>query len=368
MRRSYRPLQVAVVALLVGAGAGARAELTTKSGADYAAQCKQEGVPMPPAWGSSAWRYNGKFRQSFNLSDNWSFIYYYVSPLIVDTNFTILSNPGICVANPRPWIDWNHKDASGEYLVGTDTPVLGVICQGSNGKACFWDIPNDVSWNPSNGQTIYGPTPTGPIVPDGSGNSMWVGGAAISGSGGPCTSCHMGENVFINHPGSATDIPAVLNAIDKKNWFPTSWPDPIVRADDPALADNQYGLGRHWPENPPPLAVPANIASLPAAQNCGTCHVAGGPGGRLPQVSMAYQYSYCSTILGQAMSRPYDSSNPAQGEMPPFAAPAGSFDAWWTFLSPYTDGTTTTGCNAPPTKIVTRSDIGIFSASMSRLF
>jgi hypothetical protein len=350
-------ISAAVAAGLVGTiltGGTARAELTNLTGAAYASLCQSRGVPLPPPWGSSKWKYNGRFAMSFNINDNWSYIYYWL-----DQSST---SPGMCVANPRPGIDFTMTPWGTE----NSTSVFGVICQGTNGKACFWDITADMPWNPSNGQTIYSPTPTGPIVPDSSGKTpLWVGGAALDGNGGACTDCHSGENVYINHPGTATDIVASLSTADRSKWFPTNWPDPIVRADDPAFSDGFYGFGRHWPENPGPLVPPSDLTSMPALQNCATCHQANGSAGRFPQIYAANSSNYCGTILESARDRNYDPNDPRgpQGEMPPFASTPGSFDPWWNYL--LGQGDTPTGCAVPTPAIVSKSDVAMFGAVMA---
>ena len=306
----------------------ARAELTNNSGADYAVQCQSEGVPLPPNWGSSAWIYNGALspNQSFNDSADWSLIYYYVS-----TSFP----QGICLANPRPPYE------PGGGTEGNHTNLFGVICQGSNGKVCFWDAPGPIGWDPRNGSTIY--SQTGVITSTSASGiptpPLWLGGAAIDGGQGICTDCHAGENPFINHPGTATDVITKLTGTSRAFWFTGHWPDPIVRASDPSITVNNIP-GGSWPQNPGPGTFPSstNPALGTNDGSCLTCHTAGGIGGRFPELSQQMQH-YCDTILKEARDRLPDLVQPS-GAMPPVSpAPPVTFDVFWDAMM--------TGCQAP---------------------
>ena len=329
--RSWRRLG-AVASVAVGLWASsARAELTDKLGANYASQCQSEGVPLPPDWGSSDWIFNGTLssNQTFINGEFFNYIYYYVSTG---------SPEGICVGNPRP-----DPDPNDSTKPGTNVQLFGVICQGSNGKVCFWDLNQNIGWNPSNGQQILSQTGViASVDPSLIANPpLWVGGAQLSANNAVCSDCHAGENPFINHPGTATDIVTKLTATTKSFWFTGHWPDPIVRASDPGITVNGVSGGA-WPTNPGPgtFPSPTNPALGPNDGSCLSCHVAGGPGGRFPELSSQLP-SYCDVVLGQAKDKdPTD--NPPSGAMPPFVPPPPvTFDAFWDAMME--DG----GCSKP---------------------
>jgi hypothetical protein len=328
---SKHPTFVAAAAGTLAAllfASGARAELTNKGGAAYAAQCQSEGVPLPPRWGSSSWIYNGALapNQSFNDPADFSLIYYYVSTTYPQ---------GICLANPRPFYDESNGAA------GNLTNLFGVICQGSNGKVCFWDTPGQIGWDSRNGQTIYSQTgvitSTDPAqIPK---PPLWVGGADIPGNRGICTDCHAGENPFINHPGTATDVITKLSGTNRSFWFTGHWPDPIVRASDPSIIVNGVSGGA-WPQNPGPGTFPSTTNPALGANDasCLSCHTAGGTGGRFPELSMQLP-NYCSTILGEARDRTPNPNQPT-GAMPPFVpTPPVTYDVFWDAMY--------SGCDAP---------------------
>jgi hypothetical protein len=168
-------------ALIVLGSTAAYAEVTTASGAAYASLCQSRGVPLPPTWGTSAWKFNGALTdaQEFILAQKKAHVYYYQST----------SPAGLCMALPR--------SSPGLGKVGQAS--FGVICQGSNGKVCFWDNADEVPWNDANGNTVLsaqvvitstsaGSIPNPPV---------WIGGAALANhNGGMCSDCHAGENPF----------------------------------------------------------------------------------------------------------------------------------------------------------------------------
>jgi hypothetical protein len=307
---------VALLASLALEGA-ARAELTAASGSDYAALCENRGVPLPPDFGGAPdprcagaacatgqWHRSGQLSradgnasrapsgeaQSFNSPDL-SEIFYYVS--------TSERAPGLCVANAR------RKNGT--------TDFFGVICQGTNGKVCFWDQGGSCKSSPgcfpftdhlvlplrrgavTIASAVPGRAPTsGP---------HWVGGAGLpsgaagSNGEGVCSDCHAGENAFVNHPGTATDIlrasanhwGGATHLPSRQYWFPVRWPDPIVPSFDSELRGA-------WPENPGPAP------SSRADSVCFSCHRDSGPGGRFPRLSRALP-GYCNRVLGTATNR-----------------------------------------------------------------
>ncbi|HEX4405096.1 MAG TPA: hypothetical protein VH560_09730 [Polyangia bacterium] len=309
----------ATVALVVwlAFGSDARAELTESAGSDYAALCEKRGVPSPPVFGGAPdprcagagcvtgqWHRSGQLSQadgnasrvpdgeaqSFNSPDL-SEIFYYVS--------TAEHAPGLCVANAR------RKNGA--------TDFFGVICQGTNGKVCFWDQGDSCKGPPGcfpftdhlvlplrGGAVTIASTQPGRAQTSG---PRWVGGAGlrngVSGSNneGVCSDCHAGENAFVNHPGTATDIlgastnrwGGATHLPSRQYWFPVQWPDPIVPAFDSELR-------RAWPENPGPGP------SSHADSVCFSCHRKGGAGGRFPGLSRALP-GYCNRVLGTATNR-----------------------------------------------------------------
>jgi hypothetical protein len=302
------------MALVALAGAsGARAELTDTSGAAYAALCERRGVPLPPAFGGAAdpscvsagcatglWHESGRLAkadgarngeaQSFNSPDS-SDIFYYVS--------RSKRNPGLCVANAR------RKNGF--------TDFFGVICQGTNGRVCFWDqgasckdLPGCFPYTdhlvlPLAGGAVTIASPNPDHLP--TSGPHWVGGAGLVGSApgsngeGVCSDCHAGENAFVNHPGTATDI---LSASSQKwgganhlptrqYWFPAVWPDPIVPSFDSEIH-------QAWPQNPGP-GVSSHAGSV-----CFDCHAEGGPGGRFPALSSNLN-GYCERVFETVTNR-----------------------------------------------------------------
>jgi hypothetical protein len=249
----------------------------------------RESGQLSKADGNAARLQNGE-PQSFNAPDS-SDIFYYVD----ESSRT----PGLCVANARRRNGY--------------TDFFGVICQGTNGKVCFWDqagvcknLPGCFRYTdrlvvpfPQGAVTITSIAP-GAIPAQG---PRWVGGAGLPGAApgsngeGVCSDCHAGENAFVNHPGTATDI---LSASANKwggpdrlpsraYWFPSAWPEPIVASFDSELR-------RPWPQNPGP-----GPSAYPGSA-CFGCHVEGGRGGRFPALTNQLP-SYCDRVLDTAIKR-----------------------------------------------------------------
>jgi hypothetical protein len=148
---------------------------TTASGREYIAECRNAGVPIPPRWGTDAWRYEGDLTTNFVGSG---------SPASVYTAESASPN-GICVALPR--------------ISGSTISLLGIICLGRDtNNACFWDRAN---------------TPVGDQVPI----EDFLGGSAL---GDVCSDCHAGENPFVVHPGSPLDLGSRIKT--------TAWYTPLV--------------------------------------------------------------------------------------------------------------------------------------------
>jgi hypothetical protein len=256
--------------------------------------------------------------------------------------FSVSSSPeGLCVAAPREG--------------GKGTDFFGVICQGINGKTCFWDQAADCAnlpcfqWN-SGGLVV----PASPLIISSTtqASTDWIGGLALAGGGnGTCSDCHAGENGFANHPGTATDLVG-RGLVSPSVWFPNEWPDPIVPYFDSSVATGETNgflpdtLGGAWPQNPGPSTYSSSYSS----DKCFTCHVQTGPGRRFPKISLQLP-GYCTTDLYSATHRvaapncagnidcPSGAMAPA-ATMPP-TAPSYNTD-------PFAEAMLGTNCNAAP--------------------
>ena len=254
---------------------------TTNSGQAYINECAAAGVPIPPDWGNSKWKYKSKIDNPVISKSNAAHVYYYDS----------LSPKGICIALPRV------------NSAGTVT-LLGVICQGNDtSKACFWD--NSTFTLPS----LTTPKPL----------SDFTGGAGLLGkSGGVCTECHAGENVFNILPLTATDFSGT--GISTK---PNDYVAPLV--------------AQAWPQNEVPNTVDGA---------CNVCH-SKSVYGRLPRLSTEVE-GFCDTMLRHTFDN---------GDMPPAGAPPGDYAAHYTALfaacelPPPTDTPTPVIVDLNPTQI-----------------
>jgi hypothetical protein len=251
-RRCFAAAQLALGAIAVAVawpGAVAKAIPTANSGQAYIDECRNAGVPIPPDWGDSRWVWNGALTNPFISTSLNAQVYYYKPNT---------SPAGICYALPR-------MDGNGVVK------LLGIICQGNEtSRACFWD-------NSANGVQFDVPT-INTFTP----LSRFAGGAALNGAtGGTCTNCHAGENVFNIHPGTPLDLAA--KGITVK---PNSFVQPIVHAS--------------WPQNTSPNTVDGA---------CGTCHNQSVVG-RFPRLSTEVS-GHCD-IMATAWSR---------GSMPPPGTP-----------------------------------------------
>jgi hypothetical protein len=225
-----------------------RSDVTTLSGADYANECRNNGVPTPPDWGDSRWISRGLQNTVFISAGLQAEVFTYSSAL----------PEGMCIALPR-------------YDSTNSIRLLGIICLGKvSGKACFWD-------NQTGGAQFF--PQKGDAVPF----SRFGGGADLTNSNaGVCTSCHAGENPYIIHPGTPLGSLRGLGL----PTFPDQWYRPIVRSG--------------WPQNAGPQAT---------SGACTSCHTLGGQGGRFPKLSTAID-GYCGTILPRAISRTMPPGNP----------------------------------------------------------
>jgi hypothetical protein len=237
-------------------------------GLSYASQCRANDVPLPRPWGRTTlgdgvdqWKARG------TLDDS------YIGPLPVDVyTLTSTSPPGVCAIALR---------ADGTF---------DVLCQGTNGKACFWEA--DPNFWPK-----HGLPPPRPRLPNG--GAAEPADLAIVGvipaapdQSVPCTQCHAGENAFITH--TTAGHPTNQRAL--AGWRPSTIYTPIVP--------------KEWPPN----TVALSTRELP--RSClGGCHDLGGPAGagRLPRLR-GIDVHFCD-LLKTVTSIPA-----SRGGMPPGVA------------------------------------------------
>ena len=92
----------------------------------YMAECRKAGVPLPPVWGSVAWRKAGDliphliFAKEKGRTELW----------------TAETGEGVCAALPRA-------------TKGTAIDLFAVICTSKQGKTCFWDNIFATPWDAS---------------------------------------------------------------------------------------------------------------------------------------------------------------------------------------------------------------------------
>ena len=243
--------------------------VTPATGQAYKGLCQQNGVPIPPDWGTSAWVKQGNLSSVFISNNLQAEVYTYKS-----------SNPeGMSVALPR--------------FNGNTISLLGIISIGKqSGNVCFWD---NQTGNPLSPQFF---PQRGQVVPI----DMFAGGASLNPNvGGRCSSCHAGENPYIIHPAT------VLGQL-KASGLPT-------------FADRYYEpfIPAGFPENPVPVPITAGPAS---SGSCSGCHFQGGPGGRFPELSAAVG-EYCGILRDAFQGGVAPDGSPILPTMPP-SNPGGS--------------------------------------------
>jgi hypothetical protein len=239
----------------------AKAIPTTNSGAAYITECRNAGVPIPPDWGSPDWVWNGPLASSLiNTGLPTTDVFFFVPNT---------SPAGVCFALPR-------RNSAGVVK------LLGIICQGNEtSRACFWDN-SGAGGRQFDIATINTATPL----------SRFNGGAALlNADGGPCTNCHVGENVFNIQLGTPLNL--TNQGIDIK---PNNFVQPIVPS------------GTFWSQN-----TSANTVS----GKCGDCHSQAGSGGRFPALSTQVG-GYCD-IMATVWTR---------GLMPPPGTPEADMPAY----------------------------------------
>jgi hypothetical protein len=239
-----------------------RAIPSAGAGSLYWDQCQANGVPFPPPWGRKTIGDGaGQWKARGTLDDS------YITPLPVDIyTMTSTSPAGLCAIAIR---------ADGTF---------DVLCQGTNGKTCFWEALPDF-W-PQHGVASPPPRlPTGEIpivglVPGAPDQSV------------QCTECHAGENAFVTH--TTAGHPTNRRAL--AGWMPGAVYTPIVPKD--------------WIPN----AAVLSASDYP--RSClGGCHDVGSPAGagRLPRLRDV-DVHFCD-LLREVTSRPA-----SRGGMPPGVA------------------------------------------------
>ena len=219
--------------------------LTTMSGgAAYMDECRNNGVPVPPDWGTSGWVSRGALPFTFIVPGPIAEVFVFESQM----------PNGICLALPRS--------------TGDRISALGIICLGrESGKVCFWD-----NFTPATG--VF-PITRGEIVP----LSRFGGGADLLGGNGMCTDCHAGQNPYIVHPGTPLDMGA---AITGSRWY-----EPIVHPS--------------WSQNAGPTDLLEGIPLAMGEQSCLTCHgQVTSPLRRFPEISNQIP-GYCRDVLTKAV-------------------------------------------------------------------
>jgi hypothetical protein len=233
-------------------------------GQRYWEQCQANDVPFPPPWGPSTFGESaGRWKARGTMGDS------YITTLPVDIyTMTSTSPPGVCAIAIR---------ADGTF---------DVICQGTNGKACFWEA--DPSFWPKHG--IRSPLPR--LPKSGEADISIVGLVpAAPDQRVQCTPCHAGENAFITH--TTSGHPTNLRALP--GWMPSALYTPIVP--------------KEWSRS-------AALSTKDYPISClGGCHDVGGPrgAGRLPRLRGA-DGQYCELL------RTVTSIAASRGGMPPGAA------------------------------------------------
>ncbi len=314
---SHRGLLIPFVAFVSATLAFTRAGYaghlnSTVTGQAYDNNCVNNGVPLPPPWGdtypnANPWVFNGYLETDTSHGGSLSYDQAYLSPF--DRGFVYYyvqttAPQGVCMVVPRV-----TPGSSGF------TNNFPVICQGINGKACFWDSPEGTGfWDICNGSTSGGcPNNLGgkrvydtPLrdfasqnvnshLPDYNAqiDDEWLDIVSMDnlqqGTEFHCSDCHAGENVFVNHPRTATDLYNYGSGpVSRSYWFPSAWPDPMV------------------PFNLPISSGPDTSTSM---GGCASCHTQQGFGGRLPLTDVNFT-GFSGTVLQTTMQRALVSGAP----------------------------------------------------------
>lgn len=229
---------------------------TPLGGPAYADECRRNGVPLPPDWGSPQWRGPTTLGTDF------------LGSTPIADMYVFENDQGMCAALPR------HD--------GRTIALLGVICLGvQSSKSCYWDNQrNKLQFDIPVGSRFS-------IVND------FAGGADLrGGQGGQCTDCHAGENPYVVHPGE----PAMAFA----RGLPAFWHQPLVHP--------------LWLQNQGPGTTLNSVTLGSSDRSCLDCHKR--PGAvqhRFPVVSNLMP-GYCGTVLPNAFNR----TMPSAGNAAPY--------------------------------------------------
>ena len=259
----------------------------------YSKECADNGVPVPPPWGSPEWRHVGRLSTTYLVpphafpnadSEIWSYV-------------PTSGSMGLCIANPIvndsshvTQVDYPH---AGQTVSAAD--ALGIICQGlatptRKSHACFWDN--------------AGPVPLTPTPPIGVANVTYFVAPPSLPDGNRCTDCHAGENAWITHPGQAVDTAKTdFNTTHSPNFTSQdNWYKPLVQS--------------NWPQNPEPL--PAQTGN----KLCSECHRTSAAG-RLPNVAGPVARDrlpkFCSFLLPNVLAL-HDTPDFSPATMTPYLA------------------------------------------------
>lgn len=266
---------------------------TTGDPGAYLTSCWDNFVPKPPDWG----------KDNVGPAKNW----FYRGSLPIEEGFLNFSAIEVYMSSAPA------KDGSlGVCVIGAhnENGNLGsfdVICQGANGKACFWEGQQSAS--------LEAPTPL----------TVSVLGAGWTTGGTPvvpevittCTRCHTGQNAFITH-----FAPPNMDGSPGNPLAPPTSSEIAARPGLAAWMPAQYGS--YDPLGSDPTAkflggtVPAKdtFSGYPAStSHCTACHSGlPGSGGGFPLAStpqLRLDPTFCS-ILWSVTNRPA-----SLGGMPP---------------------------------------------------
>jgi|GEM_PF-5651494 len=200
----------------------------------YMTKCKEQQVPVPPVWGTSEWVYKGNLDTVFDADKKQyptTEVWVYVSD----------QPKGICYALPR------KKDAN---TIG----LLGMICQGENGKACFWD-----NKEPGTNTLI---TPANGMDPakEADGSNLIE----------KCVDCHRGDNAFLITPKTALQQDYTGKSVppDDQNGRPTS----VAKPPYEPISTNPPRPGWINEANNPNQPVAGNVKLAKDSDGCELCH------------------------------------------------------------------------------------------------
>jgi hypothetical protein len=288
----------------------ASALVTTARGQAYRALCEQNGVPIPPDWGTSQWVKQGTLKDPFISTNLEAEVFAYRSP----------SPAGVVIALPRYEVDVMNRPTGRITL-------LGIISLGKqSGKVCFWD---NQTGNPLSPKFF---PQRNEVVPF----DRFGGGADLRPDiGGECSNCHAGENPYVIHPAT------VLGQL---------------RATLPTFADRYYEpiVPSGFAQN----SIP-NFSAAARSGTCANCHTMNGTGGRFPELSTNL-LEYCGTIFDQAVRRTMPPGNPGSLANDPQVVALRS--QCGQPLSPRTDAANFVSQTPPPATVVTGS---LFTVSVS---